>query len=167
MSDPRMPGGMGGPPPVRMPGGPPPARMPGGPPGGMPGGPSPGGPPVDAEGMKGQLKGMRSLFNPQDVVMMVQDGEIGGETTVIQLMAKLMEKSGVDPNGPISQLGEMFKRQMRNADPVSKMRQLAQRAGPGGGPPGMGGPPAPGANRLPQGRKPAAGGPNFGNMFGG
>ena len=143
MSDPRMMG-------------PPPGAGMGGPSGAM----SPEGPPVDAKGMQGQLTGMRSLFNPQDIAMMVQDGEIGPQSTVIDLLGKVLQKAGVDPNGPVSQLGEMFKKQMTNADPVSKMRQLAQRSG---GTPGA----TPGAKPFPQGRKPMVGGPDFSTMFGG
>jgi len=87
--------------------------------------------------VEGKLKSMRSPFNPQDMAMMMQDGDIGPNSTV----RDFLEKLGVNVDGPISQLAEMFKSGMQNADPLSKMRSLNQQPQgqaeqPQGNPPG-------------------------------
>ena len=101
-------------------------------PGGAPAGP--GGPPGAAPGMNPQatmsaMKESRSLFNPQDVSMMIQDGTITMETPV----AEVLRLMGIDVNGPFSQLAQKgggVSQKLRSADPVSKMRGLARKQRP-------------------------------------
>jgi len=86
------------------------------------------------------LKQNRSIFNPTDMAMMKQEGEISANMTVREYFAKL----GVDVEGPITQLVDLAKDQMQKGDPLNKMKAIA--GSPAGGPP-MGGPPR---GQLPQ-----------------
>jgi hypothetical protein len=101
----------------------------------------PGGMPPQGDVM-GKLKGMRSMFNPADLSMMKQDGEISPDMTIEQFLGKM----GVTPQDPVSKLAEVFKGQMANADPMNKMKGIAGGAGsaqpqgaPQGPPPGLDG----------------------------
>ena len=73
-----------------------------------------------------------SILNPTDRTMLKQSGRISPETPIREYFGML----GVDVDGPISQLNEMFKDQVNKADPVEKMKRL-------GGAPGMGQAPPP------------------------
>jgi hypothetical protein len=90
------------------------------------------------------LKGNRSVFNPTDMSMMAQEGEITPDMPIREYFAKL----GVDVDGPISQLVEMAKGQMQKADPLNKMKAIA--GGPQQGMPPQGQPPQAPQGRVPQ-----------------
>jgi hypothetical protein len=100
------------------------------------------------------MEQMRSPMNPADLAAMKQSGKISRNLSIREYFANL----GVDVDGPATQLVEMAKRQMQNADPRNKMKALAnsnppadpvrqQMAGRGAPPPGKGAPRPP---RQPQ-----------------
>jgi hypothetical protein len=64
-----------------------------------------------------------SVLNPVDAAVMKQDGAMGnpGEQTVMDALQKL----GIDPQGPATQLVEWAKSQMKNANPANKMRAIS------------------------------------------
>lgn len=101
----------------------------------------------------GDAKGMRSVFNPTDISMSLQDGELTPDSTIGDLLNKL----GVTVNDRIAELAPIMKQQMDSANPVNKMRKLAQKQ-----PPGMprGAPPQSGP--APQGGPPTG---SFSEMF--
>lgn len=96
------------------------------------------------------LRQNRSMFNPTDMSMMKQEGEITPDMTIRDYFSKL----GVDVDGPVTQLIEMGKQQMQKANPLNKMQAIAggpKMGQPQGQPPPMpqGGPPeAPGMSGL-------------------
>lgn len=71
------------------------------------------------------MKQNRSMFNPTDMAAMKQGGEFSGNMTVRDVMAKL----GIDVDGPATQLIEFGKKQTQNANPLSKMKNIASGAG--------------------------------------
>jgi len=85
----------------------------------------------------------KSIFNPADMAAMKQSGQFSQNMTVRQAMEKL----GIDVDGPVAQLTEFAKKQVENANPLNKMKNIAQGGGappPGGPPPGdLGGNPPP------------------------
>lgn len=76
-------------------------------------------------------KETRSVFNPTDIAMMLQDGEIDPGMSVVDFL----ERFGIDVNGPITQLGEFFMKQMSSADPLQKMQAIREKAQPAPPPP--------------------------------
>lgn len=112
------------------------------PPGGGGQVPTGGGMPAQGGGDTGEvLESMRSAFNPADAAAMNQ--KLGPDATIREAFAQM----GVDVDGPISQLGQMFQEQIVNADPNAKMQALANTqppadpiagGAPGGGLPGGG-----------------------------
>ena len=107
----------------------------------------------------GDAKGMRSVFNPTDLSMSVQDGELSPDSTVGDLLNKL----GMTVEDRITDLLPVLKQQMDSASPLNKMQNLAQKqpAPQKGGMPSQGG--APVQKPFQQGAKPMAGG--FSEMF--
>jgi hypothetical protein len=96
-----------------------------------------------------KVTGMRSGLNPTDAFMDLADGNMPQDISITELLAK----KGIDANAPGSamQLAQLFKGDMDNADPLNKMKALAQGGGAPAAPPGAG--PAPGP---PAGGPPAA-----------
>ena len=84
----------------------------------------------------------KSMLNPTDVSMMKQDGQMDPNMPVRDYLAKF----GIDVDGPVSQLSEIYKGPKQKASMPGKMQAL-------GGGPGMGQP----QPRMPQGQKPLAG----------
>lgn len=121
---PPMPGGGGAPPPPRPMGG-------GAPPSGM------GGPPM---GTEDALRSKRSIFSGPDMAMAKQSGELDNMS-----LRDFFSQAGVDVDGPVTQLLQFVTDQMKNADPLEKMKGIAGSTPPmdplegGGMPPG--GPP--------------------------
>ena len=119
-------------------------RMPpGNPPGGI-GLPAGG---LPQEDLQQKLKGLRSVFNPTDLSMMRQEGEIDPNMSVLELLTKL----GIDPKGPITQFQKFTMDQMKNSNPLRKLQAFAGQAGgpPGGEPPPVAPGGAPGGAPLP------------------
>jgi hypothetical protein len=115
--------------------------------------------PANPQDMMGRLNEMRSNFNPTDAAMGSVEGGPGNMTVI-----ELLQKSGIDPQGPATQLRDFFMKQMKNADPLNKMRGLAPPTGgmpPAGGMP-QGQPPA----QMPGGQRPQGDiGPQFDKLF--
>ncbi|MFA5262020.1 MAG: hypothetical protein WC450_12425 [Candidatus Omnitrophota bacterium] len=119
MSDPRM---MGGPPP-----------------GGAPGGQDP----------VANMEQNRSLLNPADATMAMQEGKIDPNMSVRDF---LQQNMGVDVDGPVTQLIEASKKQLQNRTAIGKAANMGKPGQmPQGRPamvqPGQGGPP-PGLDSL-------------------
>jgi len=104
-------------------------------------------------GAQGQdpIKSNMSMFNPTDLAAAKASGEYNSQMTVRQVFEKL----GVDVDGPATQLMELAKKQTQNANPLTKMRNIAasgQNSGPAPAPmPGAGGAPPPGTTPPPAG----------------
>ena len=92
-------------------------------------------PPMGGEG-KGALdnfKKNRSLVNPVDSTMMMQDGTISPDMTIAEFFQNTM---GLDVNtNTVTDMVKATKKNVGNANPLEKMKNLA-------GGPGMGQPPA-------------------------
>lgn len=67
------------------------------------------------------LRDTRSVFNPTDSAMNAAEGQGSQNMSVIEVLNKV----GIDPQGPATQLRDFFMSQMKNADPLNKMRALA------------------------------------------
>jgi len=98
------------------------------------------------------IKNNLSIFNPTDMAAMKQEGGFTGNMTLRQGLEKL----GFNLEGPISQLQEFAKKQMGNANPLTKMQNMSQPPGQGGPPPGM---PPGGNSGPPPGGMPPTGAP--------
>jgi hypothetical protein len=84
-------------------------------------------------GTEQAMKDTRSLFNPVDAAGMKQDGTITPDMTIKDFFATL----GIDvDNDPISKLAELQKQQMFNADPLNKMKTIADQGSPSSAPQG-------------------------------
>lgn len=79
-----------------------------------------------------------SVFNPTDQAMLKQSGTITPDMKVRDYFGML----GIDVDGPVTQLVEAFKGQMKKANPIEKMRSIS-------GGPGMGQPPMPEGGGVP------------------
>lgn len=73
----------------------------------------------------------RSILNPADMAQMKQSGEFNSDMTVRQVMERL----GIDVDGSASQLIEFQKKQMENANPLNKMKNIAGAGAPNTPPP--------------------------------
>jgi hypothetical protein len=75
-----------------------------------------------------------SVFNPKDANLIGSSG-MSPDMSVRDFLAQ----QGIDVDGPVTQLVEMAKKQAMNANPMNKMRNIANDAGlkPGGQPPTM------------------------------
>jgi hypothetical protein len=71
------------------------------------------------------IKQNRSVLNPMDATMMAQEGAISPDMTI----AQFLQQEGIDVNGPVSQLQQFAKKQVQNANPMTKARNIAQGAG--------------------------------------
>ena len=101
------------------------------PPGGMPEGPPPGGMDPVAN-----MEQNRSMLNPADAAMSLQEGKIRPDMTVREFLQTNM---GIDVDGPVTQLIEASKKQLQNRTAIGKAANMSQ----GGPPPGpVGRPPA-------------------------
>jgi len=118
--------------------------MPGG--GGMPpmGGMPPGGGGMPPGGGEDKFEKNVSLFNPADAALMKSRGDVQPNMTI----RDFFQKQGLNVDGPVMQLVEFAKKQMKSASPLGKAQDIGGGApppgGPGGMPPGMpggGGPP--------------------------
>lgn len=76
-----------------------------------------------------------SVFNPTDAALMGVSGKMTPNMSVRDFLAQ----QGIDVDGPVTQLVELAKRQMANADPLTKMRNIAADSSlkQGGQPPTM------------------------------
>lgn len=76
-----------------------------------------------------------SVFNPTDAALMSSSGKFNPTMTVRDFLTQ----QGIDVEGPVTQLIEMAKKQMENANPMNKMRNISADASlnPGGQPPTM------------------------------
>jgi len=63
-----------------------------------------------------------SIMNPMDLAMMKNDGMDPNNMTVNDLLQKV----GIDPNGPASQLVEFSRKQVENGDMMGKMQNIAK-----------------------------------------
>jgi hypothetical protein len=68
------------------------------------------------------LRKNASIMNPMDLAMMKGEGQFSPDMTVVDVLQKL----GIDPNGPASQLVEFGRKQVENGDMVGKMQNMAQ-----------------------------------------
>lgn len=107
MSDTMMPNPM-----VKAPMGTPVPPGPGGPP---MGGPPPGGPP----GMGGIEKNL-SIFNPKDFILMVKTMANDPKATVRDLLQRI----GIDADGPVAQITEWLSKSMENATPLGQIKNM-------------------------------------------
>lgn len=57
--------------------------------------------------------------------MMAQDGQIRADMSVTDYLQKI----GIDPAGPVTQLSEWLNREKQKADPAQKMRRIAAPSG--------------------------------------
>jgi hypothetical protein len=86
-----------------------------------------------------------SLFNPADAALMKSRGDIQPNMTI----RDFFQKQGLNVDGPVMQLVDFAKRQMKSASPLGKAQEIGGGAPPGGempqgmppGMPGGGGPP--------------------------
>jgi hypothetical protein len=62
-----------------------------------------------------------SFLNPKDSALMASSGQINPNMSIRDFLAQ----QGVDVEGPVSQLVEMGKRQIANANPMTKARNIA------------------------------------------
>lgn len=92
---------------------------------------------MNPDEVMGRVQENKSMLNPTDLSMMKQDGEITPDMSVRDYLGKF----GIDVDGPISQLSEVYKQQKQKASMQGKMGAIA------GGQP---------QNRFPQGAKPMA-----------
>ncbi len=91
------------------------------------------------------IKANMSAFNPVDLAAMKQSGAFSPDMKVKDVLAKI----GIDVEGPASQLVEFAKNQVKNADPLGKMKSVAATAPVN--PEVQGEAPAPGPESTPQG----------------
>lgn len=98
-------------------------------------------PPQDA------MSANRSAFNPTDMAYMAKSGQVNADMTFGQFMETSF---GIKYEDPLQMAVEKMKKNMGNADPATKMQNMA--GGPPGG--GMGGPQGGATPPMPQGRKP-------------
>lgn len=62
-----------------------------------------------------------SMMSPQDAFVMAEKGMLRADMSVRDLFSQL----GVDVDGPVSQLSEMVQRESEKANPINKMRAMA------------------------------------------
>ncbi len=62
-----------------------------------------------------------SMFNGRDAGLMQSTGQLSPNMSVRQFL----EAQGVDVEGPVTQLVDMAKKQVENANPMNKMRNIA------------------------------------------
>lgn len=76
-----------------------------------------------------------SVFNKNDAALMGASGQLSPDMTVRDFLGQ----QGIDVDGPVTQLVEMAKKQAANANPMTKMQNIAADTGlkPGGQPPTM------------------------------
>jgi len=100
--------------------------------------------PQEGAGALENFKKNRSLANPLDLAMMQQEGSISPDSTIAEFFQSTF---GLDVNtDTITDMIQATKKNIQNADPVKKMGNIAQGAGPGMGqpaPPPQGAPPGP------------------------
>ena len=78
----------------------------------------------------------RSMLNPVDRSMMKQDGQLDPNMSVVDFLKQM----GVDPNGPVSQLTQLWQNQSAMANPANKMQAISGgQSAPPPGPTGNGG----------------------------
>ena len=113
-----------------------------------------GGPPPDMGGGDpvANMEQNRSMLNPADATMMMQEGKIRPDMTVREFLQSTM---GVDVDGPVTQLIEASKKQLQNRTAIGKAANMAGPQGPQGRPgrpafvqPGQGGPPPGGLDEM-------------------
>jgi len=75
-----------------------------------------------AAGTDARASSAMSIFNPTDASMMAQDGTIDPNMTVDDFLKNVLK---VDPQGPVTQLVDMYKQQSSMANPVNKMAAIA------------------------------------------
>lgn len=108
------------------------------------------------EAMAGKINANKSALNPTDAAMMKQDGEIDPNMSVRDYLGKF----GIDADGPVSQLLEMYKAEKQKSGMQGKMSAL-------GGGPGMGQPPQASPPPSPGGAMPSGGGGGLDALLGG
>lgn len=76
-----------------------------------------------------------SALNPNDASLMAASGQISPDMSI----RDFFQKQGIDVDGPVTQLVDFAKKQVQNANPINKMRNIASEASlkPGGAPPTM------------------------------
>ncbi len=84
----------------------------------------------------------RSILNPTDAATMQARGQMDPNMSIRDWLGQF----GVDVEGPVGQLQQFMKKQSQNANPLTKMQNIAQ-GGRGGGAPA-------GAPRQPMGGAP-------------
>lgn len=106
----------------------------------MGGMPQMGGQPPPQNDARQNMEQNRSMLNPADATMMMQEGKFRPDMTVRDF---LQESMGVDVDGPVSQLIEASKKQLQNRSAIGKTANMAKGAGrpafvpPGQNEPGM------------------------------
>ena len=113
-------------------------------------------PPEMGEDPVANMEKNRSMLNPADATMAMQEGKIRPDMTVREFLQTNM---GIDVDGPVTQLIEASKKQLQNRTAIGKAANMG--GSPGGAPP---------PGRMPQGRpaavQPGQGGPPPGGLEG-
>lgn len=71
----------------------------------------------------------RSFLNPMDLASMQNEEMFTPDMTVMEAITKALTSQGIDPNGPVTQLGELAQKNVQNADMVGKMQNIAADSG--------------------------------------
>lgn len=107
-----------------------------------------------------KIEGARSIFNPADAAMMKTRGDVTAQMTI----RDFLQKEGLNVDGPLTQLVDYAKTQLKNASPVGKAQEIGGGMPPAGGP--MGGPPMAPAGGPPPGGMPPGGQPGLSGLLG-
>lgn len=78
-------------------------------------------PPMGADPLAEQ----QSMLNPTDLTMMAQEGNFSKEMTIGDFLGKL----GMSPDDPVQKLFEFGKKQVQNASPMNKAKNMARNMG--------------------------------------
>jgi hypothetical protein len=98
--------------------------------------------------MSDPIRANASIFNSADLGMMKQSGDFTRNMTVRQALEKL----GIDVDGPVDQLMQFAQKNVENANPLNKMKNIAQGGAPTPAPTGnMASPPGESAVGTPPG----------------
>ena len=101
----------------------------------MPQGMPPQGQPMGGGRQPSPVMSNLSALNPTDAKLIGQNSGITPNMTVRDFLSQ----QGIDVDGPVTQLADLAKKQMANANPMNKMRNIAADSSlkPGGQPPTM------------------------------
>lgn len=103
-------------------------------------------PPAAPTGGQDPMSANRSPLNPTDMAFMAKSGQVSADMTFGQFME---QSFGIKYEDPLQTAVEKMKKNVQNANPAGKMKNIAEGAAEGPRGP-QGGPKPP----MPQGRKP-------------